>query len=274
MGVLSPMPRLCVLFLVMKLLAGTGMAKPAATTPAGDTVVLLHGIGMRGWEMWRLESSLRREGYRVLNLTYPSRKLPLDELGRDWIPTQLRRHGVDEATRLHFVTHSMGGIVVRSWLHAAGAPANLGRVVMLAPPNHGSAAADRMKKSAAVRWYLGPNLSRLGTGPDSIPLALGPWPAPESKLGVIAGDRVINPLFSSWLGEANDGAVTVQSAQLEGMSDFIVLHHSHTVLTWRADTLRQVSAFLRNGVFEKPPPRNPLPDHVGGVPSPRFPKDG
>lgn len=263
------MPRLCVLILVMKLVAGTGMAKAAPTTPSAETVVLLHGIGLRSWAMWRLEASLQREGYRVVNLTYPSRRMSLDQLGREWIPAQLQRYGVGNDTRVNFVTHSMGGIVVRSWLHERGAPPNLGRVVMLAPPNHGSAAADRLKKSAAIRWYMGPNLSRLGTDPESIPLALGPWPAPESQLGVIAGDRVINPLFSSWLGEANDGAVTVRSAQLEGMSDFLVLHHSHTLLAWRADTLRQVSAFLRNGLFEKLPPQESLVEHVGGVPSPR-----
>lgn len=246
------MSRLCLLFVAMKLLAGISLAQPATTAPAPETVVLLHGIGLRNWAMWRLASNLRSEGYRVINLTYPSRRMTLDQLGREWLPAQLRQHGVDETGRFHVVTHSMGGIVVRSWLHARGAPRNLGRVVMLAPPNHGSAAADRLKKSAVIRWYMGPNLSRLGTGEDSLPLALGPWPATESKLGVIAGDRVINPLFSSWLGEANDGAVTVRSARLEGMSEFLVLHHSHTLLAWRADTLRQVRAFLRDGFFEKP----------------------
>jgi hypothetical protein len=122
---------------------------------------------------------------------------------------------------------------------------------MIAPPNHGSAAADRLRKIAFFRWFLGSNLGSLGTGPDSVPIALGPWPVPGTKLGVIAGNRSINPLFSSWLHEPNDGAVTLQSARLEGMSDFVVLHHSHTLMAWRADTMRQVSAFLRDGHFER-----------------------
>lgn len=264
MRVLAPIPRFCVLVLVMNLLAGTGRAQSAPAVPQNEAVVLLHGIGLRRWAMWRLEASLHREGYRVVNLTYPSRRMSLDQLGREWVPEQLRRHALDGTARFHVVTHSMGGIVVRSWLHARGAPPNLGRVVMLAPPNHGSAAADRLRKSAAIRWYMGPNLTRLGTGVDSIPLALGPWPAAENPLGVIAGDRVINPLFSSWLGEANDGAVTVRSAQLEGMRDFLVLHHSHTLLAWRADTLRQVRAFLRDGFFEK------APDQTSAVPAARL----
>ncbi|MEO7413231.1 MAG: alpha/beta fold hydrolase [Opitutaceae bacterium] len=233
----------------MNLLVSTGRAKPGVTSSVNETVVLLHGIGLRAWTLWRLESHLRHEGYRVLNLTYPSRRLPIQQLGRDWLPDQLRRHGVSETTRLHFVTHSMGGIVVRLWLRERGIPANLGNVVMLGPPNHGSTAADRMKTNSFLRWYMGPNLRDLGTSPDSVPLSLGPWPAPASKLGVIAGDRTINPLFSSWLKEANDGAVTVRSARLEGMSEFIVLHHSHTILAWRADTLEAVKTFLRSGRF-------------------------
>ena len=238
------------LFLVMiTLVAQTGRASEAASSANRETVVLLHGIGLRKWAMWRLESNLRREGYRVLNLTYPSRRLTLDQLGQDWIPQQLRQHGVGPDERLHFVTHSMGGIVVRSWLRANGAPPNLGSVVMLAPPNHGSAAADRMKNIAFCRWFMGPNLARLGTGTDSIPLALGPRSAPQAPLGIIAGNRSINPLFSSWLEAENDGAVTVESARLEGMRDFLVLPHSHTFIAWQADTLRAVRTFLRAGRF-------------------------
>lgn len=225
---------------------------PPANVPATpETVVLLHGLGLRGWAMGRLEAGLAREGYRVINLTYPSRTMPLEQLAGEWLPAQLSQHGVAEATRLHFVTHSMGGIVVRMWLRAQGAPSNLGRVVMLAPPNGGSAVADRMKKFAPFRAYLGLNGSRLGTDDASIPRSLGPWPAGAGELGVIAGDRSINPLFSAWLQEPNDGAVAVTTTRLAGMSDFIVLHHSHTMLPWRGETLRCVWAFLRDGRFPK-----------------------
>ena len=254
------MRRLCLIILGLNLLLGVSMAEPVKAESKKETVVLLHGIGLRAWTLWRLESHLRRDGYDVQNLTYPSRRLSLEKLGRDWLPDQLRKHRVNGATRIHFVTHSMGGIVVRMWLRELGTPANLGNVVMLGPPNHGSTAADRMKTSAVFRWYMGPNLVSLGTGKDSIPLSLGPWPAPASKLGVIAGDRTINPLFSSWLKEANDGAVTVESARLEGMSDFLVLHHSHTILAWRADTLHAVKTFLRSGKFPPAPvpPERPM----------------
>lgn len=229
-------------------------AEPEPALKPVETVVLLHGIGMRSWTMWRVESQLKRASYRVLNLNYPSRKLPLVRLGREWLPEQLRRHGIGDGERVHFVTHSMGGIVLRMWMREVGPPPNLGRVVMIGPPNGGSAAADRLRHVAISRWYMGPNLTGLGTDEASIPRSLGPWPAPTSQLGIIAGDRAINPLFSAWLAEPNDGAVAVRSAPLEGMSDFLVLHHSHTFLLWRADTLRAVKTFLATARFQPTPP--------------------
>lgn len=228
-----------------------GAPDQAGKTEAG-TVVLLHGIGLRSWTLCRLERALTRDGYRVVNLTYPSRTMPIEKIGGEWLPAKLREHGVG-GERLYFVTHSMGGIVVRMWLRESGVPANLTRVVMLAPPNRGSAVADRMKGLRFFRWFLGPNGFRLGTDENSVPRSLGPWPKGAGELGVIAGDRSINPLFSAWLENPDDGAVTVENTRLEGMSDFIVLHHSHTMLAWRGETLQQVSAFLRHGHFTSAP---------------------
>lgn len=213
--------------------------------------MLLHGLGLRSWAMWPLERTLAREGYHVINLTYPSRRLPLEKLGGEWLPARLREHGVTEAPRVHFVTHSMGGIVLRVWLHGQAVPPNFGRVVMLAPPNAGSEVVDRLKNFPPFRWITSVNGARLGTGGDSLPRTLGPWPAASGELGIIAGDRTFNPLFHAWLPGPNDGQVPVSSARLDGMSDFLVLHHSHTWLAWRGETLAQVRAFLRHGRFSR-----------------------
>jgi len=220
----------------------------AASAETRETVVLLHGLGRSPWSMARLASVLERDGYRVVNLAYPSRTVPLETLAADWLPARLHETGADTAPRLHFVTHSLGGILVRQWLHDGSAPSNLGRVVMLAPPNHGSEVTDYLRTFPPYRWVTGVNGGRVGTRAEDLPKALGPWRA-AAPLGIIAGDRSLNPLFSAWLPGPDDGKVTVASTRLAGMSDSIVLHHSHTWLAWRADTAAQVRNFLRDGRF-------------------------
>jgi triacylglycerol lipase len=247
--------------------------RPAPVLPTGETVVLLHGLGLGGWAMKRFETALKRDGYRVVNLSYPSRRVPLGQLAAVWLPRALRESGASASTRLHFVTHSMGGIVLRFHLrdHAIAHPGN---VVMLAPPNSGSEVVDKLANFPPFRWITGVNGVQLGTGPDSMPRMLGPWPAcpalveracPEpveracpalvenagaGRLGIIAGDRSLNPLFSAWIPGPNDGEVSVASAKLAGMSDFLVLHHSHTWLLWSGKTINQVRTFLRTGHFD------------------------
>ncbi len=219
---------------------------------ATETVVLLHGLGRTYLSMSHLAAELERAGYHVVNLSYPSRTLPIETIASDWLPTQLRASGAAPAPRVHFVTHSMGGIVLRQWLaHAAPAErANLGRVVMIAPPNAGSEVSERLAGFPPFRWFTGENGRRLGTRVTDLPQALGPWPVDAPPLGIIAGDRSLNPLFSAWLPGPDDGKVSVASTRLAGMTDAVVLHHSHTWLIWRADTVAQVLSFLRVGRFD------------------------
>jgi len=222
-----------------------------APVPASDNtpVILLHGLGLGGWAMALLARSLRAAGHRVINLTYPSRTLPLERLASEWLPDRLRAAGLAPSDRRHFVTHSMGGIVVR--LYRRDYPdVPIGRVVMLAPPNQGSEVADRLAGFAPFRWFTGLNGRRLGVRADSLPRALGPWPAGGGELGIITGNRAMNPLFSAWLGGPSDGKVAVASTRLDGMTDFIELPHTHTWLQWGDDTAAQVRAFLRTGRFE------------------------
>lgn len=231
---------------------------PAQTPPEQECVVLLHGIGMRGNMMKRLENALRRDGYRVANISYPSRKMSFEKLGGEYLPAQLRKHDTGRAPKLHFVTHSMGSLLVRYHLQHAR-PANLGRVVMLGPPNHGSAAADKAKENALLRRFLGKNLARLGTGDEAIIRQLGPA---DFEVGIIAGRMSINPLFRGTLGEENDGAVTVQSARLEGMGDFLIVPYSHTVMLWRRLVIDQTRTFLRIGHFSPIPSPKKSPSRI------------
>jgi pimeloyl-ACP methyl ester carboxylesterase len=232
-----------------------GLAR-GATAPEPDCVVLLHGIGMRGYVMKQIESALTDQGYRVVNISYPSREMPFEQLAGEYLPAQLKAHDVARAPRLNFVTHSLGSLIVRKFIHDAR-PANLGRVVMIGPPNHGSTAADEAKGFALLSEFLGENLARLGTGENSIARTLGPA---DFEVGVIAGEVAINPVFGNVLEGKNDGAVTVESAKLEGMRDFIVVPYSHTVMLWRDEVIQQTVTFLREGKFKH---AEPAPTPVG-----------
>ncbi|HUR57126.1 MAG TPA: alpha/beta fold hydrolase [Opitutaceae bacterium] len=234
---------------LLVLLLGFGvmtLAPAFASSTDAETVVLLHGLGRTRFSMARLACELERDGYRVINLSYPSRTQSLEENATKWLHAQLAQV---QTPRLHFVTHSMGGILVRLWLSEHGAPANLGRVVMLAPPNAGSEVSDRLTSFPAARWLVGPNMGRLTTAPDALPATLGPWPATAGELGVIAGDRPMNRLMAAFLPAPSDGKVTVASTHLAGERDHVVLPYSHTWLGWRAETIGHVKAFLRDGKF-------------------------
>lgn len=234
-------------------LAGT---TPAAAAPAGtdaaqaqrEVVVLLHGLGRSDRSMRPLEQRLAAEGYAVRNVDYPSTELSPAEL------TALLERELSAccaaAPRLHFVTHSLGGVLVRAYL-AEHHPANLGRVVMLAPPNHGSELANVVAETTLLRAILGPTAAELGTGAQSLPNRL---PAPWFEVGVIAGTRSLSPLGAFLLPGANDGTVSVASTRLDGMRDFIEVDSSHTFIMRDARVGEQVVEFLRAGRF-LPAPR-------------------
>lgn len=230
----------------------TSFLLAAAEAPPRETrecVVLLHGVAMSSWVMSPIARALEREGYRVINLSYPSRKMPLEELARDYLPRELARRGALTAPRLHFVTHSMGSILLRLYVRERR-PANLGRAVMIGPPNHGSQAADRAAKRGWMRTVMGVNLPRLTTGENSITRTLGPA---DFDVGVIAGSSLLNPMFKRDMPGVHDGVVTVESAKLEGMRDFRIVPHSHTVMLWRRTVIDDVRAFLRDGKFASRP---------------------
>ncbi len=213
--------------------------------PTGS-LVLLHGLGRTRWSLWPVAREAMRRGYQVHNLGYPSRSAPIEELAED-VAHRVRHIAGDGAVDV--VTHSMGGIVLRAAV-AAGIlpPEAIRRVVMLAPPNHGSELADRLRDLRVYRLATGPAGQQIGTSDDSVPRRL---PPPPFEVGIIAGRRSTNPFFGRVLGAESDGKVTVESTQLEGMRDRVIVDRAHTFIMWAPDVLAQIFTFLAGGQFQR-----------------------
>jgi triacylglycerol lipase len=208
-----------------------------------ECVVLLHGLARTSDSMNMLEQKLEESGYRVVNLDYPSRQKPIEELAEPTINKGLT--ACSDATRVHFVTHSLGGILVRYYLERHSVE-QLGYVVMLAPPNQGSEVVDNWQNVPGYQALNGPAGMQLGTHSDSIVNQLG---SVDFPLGIIAGTKTINPILSLSLPNPDDGKVSVESTRVDGMTDFIEVPHTHTFIMRSEQVIAQVLHFLEHGKF-------------------------
>lgn len=215
-----------------------------------DTVVLIHGLMRTPRSMWAVAAWLKRKGYRVVRIGYPSRRLAISEAVAEHIQPRLAKlaETLEPGTQVHFVTHSLGGIIFRAWAAQRDPAFPLGRAVLLAPPNRGSEIIDDVRRLEWVRWVVGPVSAELGTDADSTPNSLGPLPP---NTGVIMGNRGRISLFQHLIGTQSDGIVTIDSARGEGAAEFALLPTDHTLIVLQPVVLRAVHRFLRTGSFEE-----------------------
>jgi len=203
-----------------------------------QAVILVHGLWMRGPDMLLLRYRLRRCGFVTYQFSYPTTRCTVDEAAQ-----LLQRFTAKlSETTLHFVAHSLGGLVVQR-LFTQYPEQRPGRVVTLGTPYQGSVAAHGMARFRAGRFFLG-NSFQNGLAEHS-----RRWAA-ANPLGVIAGDMSLGGgrIFGG-LSSSNDGTVGVDEARIPGATEQRIVHVSHMGLLVAPRVARLTCAFLRSGTF-------------------------
>ena len=209
-------------------------------------VVLLHGLARSDSSFKKMESSLKKEGYKTCNISYPSTKYPIEVLVSNYVLPDIKRCLGAKGLSVRFVTHSMGGILVR-YLATQKLSFKIDRVVMLSPPNKGSEVVDELGGLWLFKAINGPAGLQLSTNNESMPNTLGPA---KFELGIITGNKSINWILSSMIEGIDDGKVSIESAQLEGMNDFLIIQATHPFIMKNDIAIKQTKYFLKNSKFD------------------------
>ena len=232
---------------------------PAGDNIRGECVVLLHGLSRTYRSMNRMQETLTDTGYHTVSLNYPSTKKTIESIAGEDFPPALDKCRECKPSSIQLDTQSLGGIVIRQ-AFSKKRPVNLGRVVMLSPPNRGSAVVDKLKDWWFYIWLNGPVGQQLSTDADSVPNQLG---SVDYPVGIITGDR--HAFFDAWFSflipGRDDGKVSVEHAQVDGMRDFLVVHESHPFIMNSDYVMAETVYFLRKGTFKHQ--EDPVPPAPG-----------
>ena len=233
--------------LISLLLAAS--AACAAGGATNESVILLHGLARTSASMRKMQAALGEAGYTVFLVDYPSTSKTVEQLSREHLAPAVAECQAGNPVKIHFVAHSLGNIVLRHYL-SEQAVTNIGRIVMLGPPNKGSEVVDKIGHLTLFEWINGPAGRQLGTSSNSLPCEL---PVPAADIGVIAGTKSINLIQSVWIPGVDDGKVSLESARIDGMADFAEVATAHPFLMRNRQVIRMTIEFLQTGCFGKIP---------------------
>jgi triacylglycerol lipase len=210
-----------------------------------EHVIVLHGLALNRWWTAGLAESLKRAGYEVHNVSYPSRRRSFEALVDIFLKPL-----VDSipGEKVHFAVHSMGGLLVRLYAKKYGV-GRIGRVVMLGTPNKGSEVADFLRGLGLFKWYFGATGINLGTAAECLPGSLGPV---GFECGVIAGTNHwfhFPTSFVARLPRPCDGIVSVESTRVDGMKAHVTCWADHSLMVWHPAVWKLTASFLREGRF-------------------------
>jgi len=240
-----------VLFSLIMLFAGCSSTAYQYILSRGEAsdafVILVHGLRGKSDDFLKMEKALLAEGFNVCRVAYPSTEYTIEVLADSASGHAILRCEQAGSDTLHFVAHSMGSILVRYYLQEHDVP-QLGRVVLISPPNHGTPLIDKFKGSKLFRNYNGPAGMQLSAADDAFVQSLE---KPDYPVGVIMSTKSINPIESAVIPGEDDGRLSIESAKLDGMADFVLVRSNHHVSMKKEETIKQVLNFLKNGQFEK-----------------------
>ncbi|WOT06868.1 alpha/beta fold hydrolase [Shewanella youngdeokensis] len=210
-----------------------------------ELVVLAHGLGRSDTAMWRLATRLEQAGYKVCRLDYAS----IGESVEAVLAQTSKQIDacIQYAPKVHYVGHSLGGLVIRAYLQNNHVlpKESIGEVVLIGTPNKGSELADHLSDSWLMQ--LGGGISRaLMTGSNSLGNRLEEL---DLNIGIIAGTKSSSLTNDKFTG-ANDGLVSVESAKLKNMSDFIAIDVNHSQMRNNQEVALQTIHFLQKTTFK------------------------
>ena len=209
-----------------------------------DVVVLAHGLGRSSHAMWKMKDNLEQAGFAVCTINYSTIGVALDDMLDD--TRQQIQSCVSKDGQTHFIGHSLGGLVIRDYLAQNPVdPQHLGKVIFMGTPNQGSEVADHMQDNFLMD--IGGEVSQsLISGDTSLGNRL---PEPDYPVGIIAGTKS-SFATKSYFDVANDGLVSVESAKVDTMDDFIALKVSHTAMRYSQTVSEQAIHYLKHGQFD------------------------
>jgi len=218
---------------------------------SGHAVILLHGIIRSSKSMSRMQARLTETGFLTVPFDYPSTQVDLDQCS-SYLGQVIK--SLEGVRQISFVTHSMGGLVVRNWMRNHSDP-RVQRLVMIGTPNKGAEMADRLQSWKVYQLILGPAGQQLISGKKG---AISQLPVPEIEFAIIAGGRGTPEGYNLLIPGDDDGTVTIDSARLEGASDFICLPVLHSLLPLNTQVINSADRFLRTGALRENGQKEPV----------------
>lgn len=215
--------------------------------PKGELVVLSHGLGRSDTAMWRLEDKLEQAGFEVCSIDYDTIGESVEHVLAE--ANSEIENCIKPSNRIHFVGHSLGGLVIKHYLATHSDftnQYNLGEVVMVGTPNKGSEVADKLANHMVMNFDGGIGKA-LMTGEQTLGNQI---PEPSVAVGVIAGTSNSGSILQYFSGP-NDGLVSVESAKFNNMKDFISLNVSHSAMRYNEEVASQIIHFINKGIFKK-----------------------